>query len=131
MSPRTLRAAGAVALVVALAGCTESSSASGGTRLDVTSTDDACTVSAAQAPAGPLTFSVTNEGSEVTEFYLLAEDREKVVAEVEDVGPGVTRDLSLTAEAGSYWTSCKPGMTGDGIQAAFRVTDAVAGSDGY
>ena len=39
-------------------------------------------------------------------------------------GPGVTRDLVVQAEPGAYFTACKPGMIGDGIRAAFTVTDS-------
>ena len=40
----------------------------------VASTDDTCEVSATEAPSGNVQFSVTNDGSQVTEFYLLAVD---------------------------------------------------------
>ena len=53
----------------------------------VTSTDDECEVSAAEAPSGTLTFNVTNDGSQVTEFYLLGEDGLRIVGEVENIGP--------------------------------------------
>jgi iron uptake system component EfeO len=113
-----------------LAACTENadpaSSADGGKAdaraLTVDSSADACAVSATEAPAGTLTFDVTNTGSQVTEFYLLGEDGLRIVGEVENVGPNITRTLTLNAPAGSYTTACKPGMTGEGIRAAFTVT---------
>lgn len=40
----------------------------------VSSTADACTVSSTNAQSGTLTFDVKNEGEQVTEFYLLADD---------------------------------------------------------
>jgi iron uptake system component EfeO len=43
---------------------------------------------------------------------------------VENIGPGLTRNLVVTAPAGKYTTACKPGMQGDGIRAAFEVTDS-------
>ena len=130
----------AAGLALGLAGCTDNSNAvaAGGIAapgaLTVVSTDDGCQVSAVQAPSGTLTFSVANKGSKVTEFYLLAQDRLRIVGEVENIGPGLTRDLVLRAAPGSYFTACKPGMKGDGIQAAFTVTDsgtplAAAGAD--
>ena len=80
-------------------------------------------------PSGTLTFSVTNTGSKVTEFYLLAEDGLRIVGEVENIGPGLTRDLVVSrAGRARYVTACKPGMTGDGIRADFTVTDS--GDDG-
>ncbi len=92
--------------------------------LTVSSTADACDVSAATAPSGTLTFKVTNDGSDVTEFYLLGDDGLRVVSEVENIGPGLTRDLVVQVRPGDYFTACKPGMVGDGIRAAFTVTDS-------
>ena len=93
--------------VPALAACTENapSDEAGGDRRDaraltVSSTDDACDVSATEAPAGTLTFDVTNAGSQVTEFYLLGEDGLRIVGEVENVGPQLTRELVVNAPAG-------------------------------
>lgn len=124
----------AAALLVAtpaLAACgTESTKPSGDSggddarALTVASSDDACEVSAAEAPAGTISFDVTNTGSQVTEFYLLAEDGLRIVAEVENIGPSLTRALTASVPAGSYVTACKPGMTGDGIRAEFTVTES-------
>ena len=63
-------------------------------------------------------------GDDVTEFYLLGEDGLRVVSEVENVGPGLTRDLVVQVKPGTYYTACKPGMVGDGIRAEFTVTDS-------
>jgi iron uptake system component EfeO len=90
----------------------------------VTSTDAECKVSATEAPSGNLTFAVKNDGTEVTEFYVLAEDGLRIVAEVENIGPGISRNLVLTAPAGKYITACKPGMKGDGIRGDFTVKDS-------
>ena len=88
------------------------------------STDDACEVSAAAAPSGNLVFEVTNDGSEVTEFYLLADDGLRIIGEVENIGPGISRNLVVQAAPGGYFTACKPGMVGDGIRSAFTVSDS-------
>jgi iron uptake system component EfeO len=115
-----------------LVACTENAD-DGGTKdgdktdaraLSVESTDDSCNVSAAEAPAGTLTFDVTNTGSQVTEFYLLAADGLRIVAEVENVGPSLNRELTVNAPAGTYITACKPGMKGEGIRADFTVTES-------
>ena len=138
-TPRLLAAGtfGVMATALALAGCTDnapSQSAAGSTSggagpLTVTSTDTACEVSAAQAGSGNLVFSVTNSGSKVTEFYLLGQDGLRIVGEVENIGPGLTRDLVVRAAPGSYYTACKPGMVGDGIRSGFTVTDSGADLD--
>ncbi len=115
----------------ALAACTENAPASeeaGGDQaasarsLTVSSSDSACDLSATEAPAGTLTFDVTNTGGQVTEFYLLGEDGLRIVGEVENIGPQLNRQLVVNAPAGTYLTACKPGMTGQGIRAAFTVT---------
>jgi iron uptake system component EfeO len=111
----------------ALTGCVANSpgDASAGAGLSVDSSADACTVSAAQAPSGNLSFTVTNSGEQVTEFYVLAEDGLRIVGEVENIGPGLSRDLVVQLAPGSYLTTCKPGMVGDGIdKTAFTVTDS-------
>lgn len=92
--------------------------------ITVRSTGDACELGTNEAPSGNLVFEVTNEGSEVTEFYLLADDGLRIIGEVENIGPGITRNLVVRADPGSYITACKPGMAGDGIRAGFTVTDS-------
>ncbi len=115
-----------------LAGCTDNTqtespgaAASANPRaLTVQSTDAECKLSAPSAPSGTLTFAVTNGGSKVTEFYLYGEDGKRIVGEVENIGPGITRELVLKVEPGNYITACKPGMAGDGIRAPFSVSDS-------
>jgi iron uptake system component EfeO len=116
-------AAGLLALTGCVANATGSDSATG--TLTVDSSADACSVSAAEAPSGNLSFTVTNSGDQVTEFYLLAEDGLRIVGEVENIGPGLSRDLVVQLSPGNYLTTCKPGMVGDGIdKTAFTVTDS-------
>ena len=113
--------------LLALTGCVANASPtdSAHAALTVDSSADACAVSADEAPSGNLSFTVTNTGEQVTEFYLLAEDGLRIVGEVENIGPGLSRDLVVQLAPGSYLTTCKPGMTGDGIdKTAFTVTDS-------
>jgi iron uptake system component EfeO len=111
--------------VLGAAACTDNEpSSAGGDSISVVSTDDECRVSVAEAPSGNLVFDVKNDGSQVTEFYVLAADGLRIVGEVENIGPGLTRSLVVTAGPGDYFTACKPGMVGDGIRAAFSVTDS-------
>ncbi len=111
-------------VLIGVAACTEKDSSNDTAAVKVSSTADTCEVSATEAPSGRVVFEVTNNGSEATEFYLLADDGSRVVGEVEDIGPGLTRDLVVEVEAGDYLTACKPGMVGDGIRAPFTVTDS-------
>jgi iron uptake system component EfeO len=120
---------------VALAGCTSTApppnNGAGGPAggpIAVQASDTACEVSATEAPAGTLTFSVNNAGSKVTEFYLYGVG-DRIMGEVENVGPGITRQLIVEVpDGGAYTTACKPGMVGDGIRATFTVTGSAARS---
>jgi iron uptake system component EfeO len=87
----------------------------------VSATDDACEVGATELPAGTHRFEVTNDGSKVTEFYVYGEG-DSIVAEVENIAPGLTRELLAELAAGSYQAVCKPGMVGDGIRQDLTVT---------
>ena len=110
----------AVSLLLATA-CTDN--AAGSRTLTVNASDTECQVSSVEAPSGTLTFRVTNDGSLVNEFYLLGEDGLRIVAEVENIGPGLTRDLVLSAPAslaaGSGMASATPASVTQGLRAAF------------
>ncbi|MCW2840412.1 MAG: peptidase [Aeromicrobium sp.] len=111
---------------VSLAACASDpaeTSASGD--LTVSATDSECTVSAAKLDAGPSTFKITNKGSKVTEFYVYAEG-DRIMGEVENVGPGLTRNLVVDLPKGTYEGACKPGMIGDGIRQTLTVSGAAA-----
>ena len=126
LAPAALLALGALALT----GCTDNNAtASADGSIAVSASDDACTLATGTAAGGTLKFTVKNEGTKVNEFYLLAEDGLRIVGEVENIGPGVTRDLVVMAPEGSYFAACKPGMVGDGIRSPFTVTAAAAGQE--
>jgi iron uptake system component EfeO len=118
-----MRLLGLVAMLAAGAACTSNDSGSRGA-LKVTSTANTCEVSNTEAPSGNLEFAVTNGGTDATEFYLLGDDGLRIVGEVENIGPGITRNLVVEASPGDYFTACKPGMVGDGIRSKFTVTDS-------
>ena len=127
LRPRALGAAAGISLAaLVLAGCVAKADTAAGS-LSVDSTDDACAVSTATATSGSLTFDITNGSTQITEFYLLADDGLRIVGEVENIAPGASRTLTVVAQPGDYYTVCKPGMIGEGVgKAAFTVTgDAV------
>jgi uncharacterized cupredoxin-like copper-binding protein len=126
-----------VATVVALAGCAStaaSPSAGGGgggggsdaTTVDVTLQEWSVNPSVTSAPAGDVTFAVTNDGPEdVHEFVVLATDLSpdalptdehgavteegegmEVVDEIEDIPVGETQELTVTLEPGNYVLLC-------------------------
>jgi iron uptake system component EfeO len=130
---RTSRVAVLVTAAAALAACTSTAPPAGdaagsGGPITVTAGDTSCEVAAAEAPAGTITFSVRNSGDKITEFYLYGTGG-RIMGEVENIGPGLTRDLIVEVpDGGAYTTACKPGMVGDGIQAPFTVTGTAARS---
>jgi iron uptake system component EfeO len=124
---QSLAVAVSTALILcALTGCVPNSpSTPGASTITVTSTQTACTLSQAEALSGTVSFTVTNAGDDVTEFYLLGDDKLRIIGELENIGPGIERTLVVTLTPGTYFTTCKPGMTGDGVgTAAFTVTDS-------
>jgi iron uptake system component EfeO len=121
-------------VVTGLAACSNDSSSASGSdssaTVDVNATDDACDLSDTNLAAGTTTFAVTNNGSSVTEFYVYSAG-DKIEGEVENIGPGLERDLVVDLAAGTYEAACKPGMTGDGIRETIHVTgpDAASSAD--
>ena len=128
---RNALAATSLATLTLLAACgggsTDSGSSAGEASDDlaVAASDDTCDVATSELEAGTHQFTVTNSGSKVTEFYVYAEG-DRVMAEVENIAPGVARELLVELPAGDYETVCKPGMVGDGIRNALVVSGEAA-----
>ena len=98
--------------------------------ISVQASDSECKLATNTAKAGTLTFDITNQGSQVTEFYLYGEG-DKVISEAENIGPGLTRQLVVQVpQGGKYTTACKPGMQGDGIRGEFTVSGNAAPQTG-
>ena len=74
---------------------------------------------------------MTNQSSDVSEFYLLAQDGLRIVGEVENIAPGASRTLTVVAQPGDYYTLCKPGMVGEGVgKASFAVSSEKVAATG-
>jgi iron uptake system component EfeO len=128
MRTSRLLALGAVpAVALALTGCGDdktapSADASKGTgKIAVTATETECKLARTESASGLVTFTVSNKGAKVTEFYVYAPG-DRIVGEVENIAPGLTRDLIVELPAGTYETACKPGMIGNGIRGSFKAT---------
>ena len=115
----SLPVVGLAALALTLSACASDGSASGD--LTVQASDSECTISTTKLEAGPSTFKVTNGGNKVTEFYVYA-DGDRIMGEVENIGPGLSRNLVVDLPKGTYEGACKPGMIGDGIRETLTVT---------
>nr|WP_223150784.1 iron uptake system protein EfeO [Actinoplanes lobatus] len=112
-----------------MAGCSSSggdtATAAAGGPITVKATDSSCEVARTQVDAGTSVFAITNGGQKVTEFYVYAAG-DRVMAEVENIAPGLSRDLHVELPAGSYETACKPGMIGKGIRGQLTVSGSAA-----
>jgi iron uptake system component EfeO len=117
-----LTAAATAVALAAVTGCTEKgSSGSDDGVVNVTATDDKCEVSKKEFPAGHIELAIENKGSKVTEVYILFPD-DRIVTERENIGPGTRQKVTAEVKAGDYTIACKPGMKGDGIRQAVKVT---------
>lgn len=112
------------ALAAACSSATTSNPAPSGTgngSVAVNAGDKECQLARATLPAGRHTFEVTNTASQVTEVYIYAAG-DRIMGEVENIGPSTKRTLSVDLPAGAYQVACKPGMVGDGVRTALTVT---------
>ena len=114
------------ALSTAACASTDEKAADASDTVTVAATDDACDVGTTELAAGTHRFEVANNGSKVTEFYVYGEG-DRVMAEVENIAPGLSRDLLAELPAGEYEAACKPGMIGDGIRTTLTVTGEAGG----
>ncbi|MFD4975493.1 cupredoxin domain-containing protein [Streptomyces sp. NPDC058424] len=128
---RTLPVLGAALLALPLlAACgSKDSTGSGSDKVAITATDTACKVAKTELKAGQTSFAITNKGDKVTEVYVYGEHDgayTRVVTEVENIGPGISRDMEVKLGGGTYEIACKPGQTGDGIRQKITVEGAKA-----
>ena len=121
---------GALLAALALTGCVANapagSASAGSTTVSVEGDGDRCAVSSTSVPSGPVTFTMTNSGSDETEFELLASDGLRIVSEKENIGPGTSASITVAVQPGDYYTACIPGLVGEGVRAPFTVTDSGA-----
>ncbi|MFG1825213.1 iron uptake system protein EfeO [Microbispora bryophytorum] len=121
LAAAVLTLAGLTACSSTGSGTTTEATAAGDGKIAVAATDTECKVAKSDLAAGTSTFSITNNGSKVTEFYVYATG-DRVMGEVENIVPGLTRDIVVELPAGVYETACKPGMTGKGIRGPLKVS---------
>jgi iron uptake system component EfeO len=111
-----------------VAACSDDAGSEGtdaGGPIAVGASDSTCDVGKTDVAAGTVVFAVNNKGSKVTEFYVYAAG-DRVMGEVENITPGLTRELRVELPAGAYETACKPGMIGKGIRGALKVSGSAA-----
>lgn len=121
LAAAVLTLAGLTACSSTGSGTTTEATAAGDGKITVAATDTECKVAKSDLAAGTSTFSITNNGTKVTEFYVYATG-DRVMGEVENIVPGLTREVVVELPAGVYETACKPGMTGKGIRGPLKVS---------
>lgn len=116
MSSRPLLVTGAALITaLALAGCVPNSPANDASVITVAIADDSCELSSTTAAAGNVTFALTNSGTDVNEFYILAEDQLRIVGEKENLVAGTPVTYTVQLQPGTYYTACKFQMVGSPI----------------
>ncbi|MCH5642029.1 iron uptake system protein EfeO [Gordonia sp. ABSL49_1] len=116
----TIAAALVCATPLLLVGCTSKTDSEGA--IKVTSSDSECDLASTEAQTGDVDFTVTNNGTKVTEFYVYGNNN-RVLGEVENIGPGVSGNLTVEiVDPGTYTVACKPGMVGTGIRKEITVS---------
>jgi iron uptake system component EfeO len=112
-----MRIALVVVSVLALAGCSDDPQS---TPVSVTTAANSCDIAPTSAPAGTVVFAVQNTGTQAADFYLYGQ-ADRIVGELEGIGPAEARDLVVEVPAGQYTTACVPGESGEGIRGSFTV----------
>ncbi len=107
MDPRSTRFAAAGLLAVLFAGCSGAAPATGetGAPVEVSVAESGCTPATLSATAGEVRFVVTNAGTDVAEFEVIAADK-RVVDEAENIVPGFVVNLSTRLDGGTYEIVC-------------------------
>jgi high-affinity iron transporter len=115
--------AACLTLLLLMAGCGSQGGKATASAVAVKAGDQSCETTATSVPAGLRTLKVTNAGSQVTEVYVYGAG-DRIVGEVENIGPSTSRELVVNIAPGRYEIACKPGMTGKGIRQPLRITGA-------
>jgi uncharacterized cupredoxin-like copper-binding protein len=110
-----------VLLVLALAACSSGGGTPSGGSVAVSATDTACLVATTDLASGKTTFVVKNDGKDVTEVYVYG-DNDQVMAEKENIGPGLSATFTADLPAGHFQVACKPGQKGNGIRTDIHVS---------
>jgi iron uptake system component EfeO len=105
------RLSAAVVVAALLAGCGAAGASSGPATplpsgvIAVEAKEYQFTPSAITVPAGSVTFSIRNAGTQEHEFEIFKGDQ--VVDEVEGMVPGLTKEATVTLQPGDYIFMCK------------------------
>lgn len=91
--------------------------------IEIVAKEYSFTPAAVTVKAGAVTFRITNAGSQIHEFEILKGDT--AVDEVENIVPGISRDMTVTLAAGEYTFLCAlDGHDGLGMKGTISVSAA-------
>lgn len=110
----------ACSALLALGACGGGSSTAATTT--VVATDTTCKPSTTTFEPGSHTFELKNDGSKESELYVYGPN-DKIVGEVEHVGPGTSRRVVVDLTTGDFQLACKA----DGASGGVRVPILVRG----
>jgi iron uptake system component EfeO len=88
--------------------------ASDAERIAVSVSEDGCSPATVETAAGPVTFEVTNDGSETGEFEIIL-DGTRVIDEVENIIPGFVVNMATRLDGGTYAMQCGNLRTTPGV----------------
>jgi hypothetical protein len=134
MAPRrvTTIVLASIALISATSACGGDKKAAGSSKVAIDATDTTCDVADTALDPGSTTFLVSNNGTKTTEVYVFGADGAKftkIVGEVENIGPGTSRDFKVSLPAGTFEVACKPGQKGDGIRTRITAGNGSAAAE--
>lgn len=92
--------------VVVIGGCAGPGASAAPTRVELTAAEYRFEPSTLSAPAGEIEFRIRNVGNETHEFEILGPDGEPI-DEVEDIVPGLTANLVVRLQPGTYEFVCR------------------------
>jgi high-affinity iron transporter len=125
VATRTAIGASAMAAVVALGACGSSASSGAGAKnvktVAIKLVKAGCSPSKLSLPAGPTKFDVSNDDASAISEMEILDKGDRIVAEVENVPPGLSGSFSVTLQPGTFALSCPGGTDHDG-KGALTVT---------
>jgi len=119
--PRTKALAVISTAVIALA-LSSCSAPEADVRISVMQDESSCELSSTSFSAGIATFVVENMSAGSSEFYIYKSDGKSIVSEVENIGSGLTRELTTDLAEGTYVYSCKQADESNPINGKLTVT---------
>lgn len=120
MSKKVLLASAlSFALAASVSACTPLES---DIRIGVKQDAKTCELTQTEFPAGVATFAIENIGDTTAEFYVLKKNDDGIITEVENIGAGLTRELTVELAEGIYVYSCEQMDGGEPIRGDLTVT---------